>query len=183
VLKLLAYFTATPEDQARVLACGNPDPAAFADAQVVQQAQLFAGLLLQHPPVPDFQELIASALNQPQQQQQDEDNAASAVHPQDENQQQQDDAEDAGKPQQQQQQRLSPHDLLVKLWLVWVTNGHSFRMGSALFHYGSKLTHTCAAPNTGRQLYLYVVDVARSWLVEKAQHCSTTAAPNTGRHF
>jgi hypothetical protein len=30
VLKLLAFFSASPEDQARVLACGSPKPAAFA---------------------------------------------------------------------------------------------------------------------------------------------------------
>ncbi|KAF6263849.1 hypothetical protein COO60DRAFT_305903 [Scenedesmus sp. NREL 46B-D3] len=117
VLKLLAYCSATSADQARVLACRSPDPAAFADAQLVQQAQRFAGLLLQHPPVPDFRELLEGACRHQQQ-------------------------------QQQQQQQLSAHELLVKLALVWATNGHSFGAGSALFRYGSTLTHTCAAPNT-----------------------------------
>ncbi|WIA13990.1 hypothetical protein OEZ85_002553 [Tetradesmus obliquus] len=139
VLKLLACFSASSAEQSRVLACGSPDPAAFADAAVVKQAQLFAGLLLEHPPVPDFLELVDSACKQQQQQQlQEEEEALDA--------QQQDEAEVGGK--QQQQQQWGPHDLLVKLWLVWVTNGHSFRQGSALFHFGSKLTHTCAAPNT-----------------------------------
>jgi hypothetical protein len=150
VLKLLAFFSASPADQARVLACGSPDPAAFADAAVVRQAGLFAGQLLQHPPVPDCAQLVESACKQQQQQ---------GLEGQEEglvaNQQQQDAGGTAEKPgnTQQQQQQLSPHDLLVKLWLVWVTNGHSFRMGSALFHYGSKLTHTCAAPNTGEALF------------------------------
>jgi hypothetical protein len=47
-----------------------------------------------------------------------------------------------------QQQQPSAFDMLVRVWLIWVLNGHSFKMGSALFDYGSKLTHTCAAPNT-----------------------------------
>lgn len=39
-------------------------------------------------------------------------------------------------------------DVLVRVWLIWVMNGHSWMQGSALFEYGSKLTHTCACPNT-----------------------------------
>lgn len=39
-------------------------------------------------------------------------------------------------------------DVLVRVWLIWVMNGHASQQGSALFEYGSKLTHTCACPNT-----------------------------------
>jgi hypothetical protein len=109
VLKLLAFLTAEPETQSKVLQCGSPDPTTFAGATVVQQAQLFAQLLLAHPALPEFDRLMQQ--------------------------------------QQQQQQELSAHDLLVKLWLIWVTNGHNFTSnrspGSALFEFGSKLTHTC----------------------------------------
>jgi hypothetical protein len=47
-----------------------------------------------------------------------------------------------------QQQHPKAFDLLVRVWLIWVMNGHSFRLGSALFNYGSKLTHTCGLSNT-----------------------------------
>lgn len=50
--------------------------------------------------------------------------------------------------QQQQQQGDSASNLLVRLWLIWATNGHSFRLGSALLYYSSRLKHTCSAPNT-----------------------------------
>jgi hypothetical protein len=146
ILKLLAFFSATAADQARVLACGSPDPAAFADAAVVRQAQLFAGLLLQHPPVPEFAGMVSAGCKQQQQQQQELLDAA-----------QEEGAAKKDSKNPQQQQQFSPHDLLVKLWLVWVTNGHSFCMGSALFQYGSKLTHTCAAPNTGKAYFRVLI--------------------------
>jgi hypothetical protein len=46
------------------------------------------------------------------------------------------------------QQQAEAADVLLRVWLIWVMNGHSFQQGSALFEYGSKLTHTCACPNT-----------------------------------
>lgn len=118
VLKILAYVAAGPDTQASVLRCFCPDTTAHANALVVRQARAFATCLLQHPPVPEFAEWAAQQ------------------------------AEAAAADTAQQ----AAFDVLVRVWLIWVMNGHSFNLkglqGSALFEYGSKLTHTCACPNT-----------------------------------
>lgn len=123
--------------QASVLRCFCPDITAYADAAVVQQARTFANCLLQHPPIPEFAEWAESQQRSSQQST-------------DTQQQPQDPTTDSSTPltQQQQQQNPQAYDTLVKVWLIWVMNGHKFKLGSALFDYGSKLTHTCACPNT-----------------------------------
>jgi hypothetical protein len=151
VLKIMAYVTASTATQASVLRCFCPDVSAYADAAVVQQARAFAACLLQHPPVPEFAEWVASC----SQQETDTENlpaagqgrAASDTDPEPESES----FESAvGTAAERQMQREHPvaFSMLMRVWLIWVMNGHSFQKGSALFDYGSKLTHTCACPNT-----------------------------------
>jgi hypothetical protein len=130
VLKLLAFVVADADTQAAVLRAYCPDVAAFADTAVVRQARTFATTLLQHPPVPELAAWAASC-----------------------------DSKGQGGPQAAQRssaaaaspQRGAAHDLLVRLWLIWVLHGHSFRQGSALFQFSSTLRHTCAPSNTAHR--------------------------------
>lgn len=143
----MAFVTASPVTQDSVLTCFCPDPTAHKDAAVVQQARAFAACLLQHPPAPEFAKWAeqtqsaaheASSLQTPPAAGQTAAPAAGAAP-----------AEGpAAEELQVQQQQPKAFDLLVRVWLIWVMNGHSFRLGSALFNYGSKLTHTCGLSNT-----------------------------------
>lgn len=126
VLKMMAFVMASPTTQASVLRCFCPDTTACADTAVVQQARAFASCLLQHPPVPEFAEWADSHGSE----------QAAATTP----------SGQAAAPGAAQ--NPAAFDMLVRVWLIWVMNGHNFKLGSALFDYGSKLTHTCAGPNT-----------------------------------
>lgn len=152
VLKIMAFVTASPSTQASVLRCFCPDPDAHSDAAVVQQARAFATCLLQHPPVPelaawaqDQQAAAGDTCSSLAPAEGAAEHAAAAA------------AGDAGgsavaagpaAEQAVQQRHPKAFDMLVRVWLIWVMNGHSFQMGSALFEYGSKLTHTCGLSNT-----------------------------------
>lgn len=143
VLKVMAFVTASPTTQASVLRCFCPDTDAYADAPVVRQARAFASIMLQHPPVPEFadwaaaQQPITAATAHASDAAAAPTGALTAAA-----------AAGSGAAASMQQQHPQAFESLVRVWLIWVMNGHSFKLGSALFDFGSKLTHTCACPNT-----------------------------------
>jgi len=151
----MAFVMASPTTQASVLRCFCPDTTAYADTAVVQQARAFASCLLQHPPVPEFNEWASSQGSQHQAAATPPSGLATAAAaagdapPTDTGGTAAAAAAAAGQPGSEvAAQNPAAFDMLVRVWLIWVMNGHNFQLGSALFDYGSKLTHTCAGPNT-----------------------------------
>lgn len=150
----MAFVTAAPSTQESVLRCFCPEITAYEDAAVVQQARVFATCLLQHPPVPELAEWAnsqrgagaAGSDTPPVDATTAAAGGAAAADSADA------DAEELAPPaavgQEVQRQHPQAFNTLMRGWLIFCMNGHSFNAGSALFSYGSKLTHTCAGPNT-----------------------------------
>jgi hypothetical protein len=148
VLKIMAFVTASEATQASVLRCFCPNVSSYADAAVVQQARAFAACLLQHPPVPEFADWADSCSQQGTGTAAAGEGEAASDRGLEAESESADTAVGTAAERQMQQEHPVAFSMLVRVWLIWVMNGHSFQRGSALFDYGSKLTHTCACPNT-----------------------------------